>query len=88
MVEHQCAYRWTCEGNAIEKLTLQETIEARTQFELWQQQQAAVREYLKEPLAYAEIPGLTFEPPASGLTATRMERIWIREARTFALAAI
>lgn len=42
---------------------------------------------LREPLPYAEIHGLKFDPPASGVAATRAEGKLMWEARQFAMKA-
>lgn len=55
-----CAMAWVEFGAVVRDLTLAESIAARNQ-------QAAER----EPLAYAELPGITFKPPI-GAQATHM----------------
>jgi hypothetical protein len=71
-----CSAEWVEKGVTIRSLTLQEAISARNE-------QAKVR----EPLAFAEIPGLKFEAPASGLISTRESQGLIRAAHEYCLNA-
>lgn len=73
---YNCAATWLEDGVSIRNLTIAEAIKARNE-------QARMR----EPLAYAEIHGLRFDPPASGVAATRGEGKLMWEAHQFALRA-
>lgn len=57
-----CAAAWVEYGVSIRNLTLAESIAARN-----------IQARIREPLPYAEIHGLRFDPPASGVAATRRE---------------
>lgn len=67
-----CAAMWVEEGVSIRNLTLAESISARR-----------IQEKLREPLPYAEIHGLRFDPPATGVSATRRESRLMWEAHDF-----
>lgn len=71
-----CAAMWLEEGVSIRNLTLAESIKARNE-----------QARLREPLPYAEIHGLKFDPPVSGVAATRAEGKLMWEARQFAMKA-
>lgn len=71
-----CAMKWEVEGVSVRDCTIAEAIQLRND-------QAKVR----EPLAYAEIPGLSFKPPASGQESTRRAPYLIREAHELAMRA-
>ena len=71
-----CAATWVEVGVSIRDLTLAESIAARNE-----------QARLREPLAYAEIHGLRFDPPATGIAATRREGKLLWEAQNFALKA-
>jgi hypothetical protein len=71
-----CAATWTQDGVSLRSLTVAEAIAARNE-------QARRR----EPLPFAEIHGLRFDPPASGISATRREGKLQWEAHNFALRA-
>jgi hypothetical protein len=71
-IHENCAACWVEEGVSIRNLTLAESIAARNE-------QAKRR----EPLEYAEIHGLRYDPPSSGVVATRDERRLIWEAHDF-----
>jgi hypothetical protein len=73
---YNCSAKWLEEGVSIRSLTLAESIAARN-----------VQAQLREPLAYAEIHGLRYDPPASGVSATRREGRLLWEAHQFALKA-
>lgn len=73
----ECSAAWVDPGVSIRSLTLAESIAARNE-------QAARR----EPLPYAEVPGLRFDPPATGIHATRRESVLTWEAHTFAMTAV
>lgn len=68
-----CAAAWVEMGVSIRSLTLAESIDAR-------KHQAVLR----EPLPFAEIHGLRFEPPSSGVAAARAGYHMVREAVDFA----
>ena len=70
---HNCAATWAEEGVSIRNLTLAESIAARNE-----------QARLREPLAYAEIHGLRFDPPETGIAATRREGKLLRDAHEFA----
>ena len=72
----ECAATWVEEGVSIRNLTLAESIKARNE-----------QARLREPLPYAEIHGLRFDPPASGVSATRGEGKLLWEAHQFAMKA-
>lgn len=71
-----CAAAWVEVGVSIRDLTLAESIAARNE-----------QARLREPLAYAEIHGLRFDPPTTGIAATRREGKLLWEAQNFALKA-
>jgi hypothetical protein len=67
-----------------DQLTIRDTTdEERIALRAEQAQKASLR----EPMPYAEIHGLKFEPPASGASHTRVERKLVWEAHQFALRA-
>lgn len=72
----ECSAAWVEEGVSIRNLTLAESIAARNE-------QARVA----EPLPFAEIPGLRFEPTSSGAAATRRERLLTWQAHEFVMNA-
>jgi hypothetical protein len=61
-IEQECTLAWVAERESVRDLTLAEQIAARNE-------QAKRR----EPLPYSEIAGLKFDPPMSGVTASRRE---------------
>lgn len=67
-----CAAVWDVEGESVRFPTLSE-------------QQKLHAEYAKrqEPLPYSEVHGLRYDPAASGVVATRMEKRLIFEAHQF-----
>ena len=71
---HECSAVWVEEGVSIRSLTLAESIAARNE----QARRA-------EPLPFAEIPGLRFEPTLSGTPATRRERLLTWQAHEFVM---
>jgi hypothetical protein len=73
---HECSAVWVEEGVSIRNLTLAESIAARND----QARHA-------EPLPFAEIPGLRFEPTPSGTAATRRERLLTWQAHEFVMNA-
>lgn len=72
----QCLCAWVEEAISIRNLSPAEIVTARGE-----------QARLREPLAYAEVHGLRFEPPASGIAATRQEGKLIWQAHDFALGA-
>lgn len=68
----QCAAEWVEVGVSIRDLTLQESVAARAQ-------QAKDR----EPLPFAEVPGLSFEPATGQAGAHRQSRRLAYEAAIF-----
>lgn len=71
-----CAVTWVELGATVRNLTLQESIIARN-----------TRARLMEPMPYAELPGYRFDPPVSGIAATRREGRLVWEAQNFFAAA-
>lgn len=72
----ECACAWVEYGVSVRDLTLAESIQARNR-----------QAKLREPLEYAELPGLRFKVPAgSGLTAAE-SRVLVRAAHQFAEVA-
>lgn len=67
-----CAVEWVEIGVSIRNLTPQESIIARN-----------TRARLLEPMPYAELPGVRFDPPASGIGATKIEGRLLWEAANF-----
>ena len=67
-----CAVEWVEMGVSIRNLTPQESIIARN-----------TRARLLEPMPYAELPGIRFDPPSHGIPATRRENILVWEAQNF-----
>lgn len=76
-----CAAIWVEEGVSIRTMTLAESIEAR-------RIQANRDEWLQGPLEFAEIPGFRFDPPASGVAATRREGKLVWDAHQFFMSAV
>lgn len=72
----ECAAVWVEEGVSIRNLTLAESIKARNE--------QAIR---REPLAYAEIHGLRFDPPVTGVAAKRLEGRLAWDAHNFVINA-
>lgn len=71
---YNCAATWVDEGVSIRNLTLPESIAARNE-----------QARLREPLEFAEIHGLRFDPPASGVSATRREGKLLWAAHDFVM---
>ncbi len=67
-----CAADWVEEGVSIRDLTLAESIAARV-----------VKAKLREPLPYAELHGVRFEPPAGAEMAHRASRQLVYGAYRF-----
>ena len=74
MHEH-CSLAWVVEGESVRDTTDEERITLRAE--------QAQRVKAMAPLTYAELPGLTFEPPANGLAAYRESQNLIRAAHEF-----
>jgi hypothetical protein len=72
LVEQQCALAWVQYGVSVRELTVEEMVKARSE---------QIR--LQEPLPYAEVHGLRYDPSASGIEASRRERGLIWEAHDF-----
>lgn len=71
-VEQDCTLAWVVDRETVRDLTLSEQLQARS-----------IQAKLREPLPYAEIHGLKFDPPASGVAATRRESKLMWEAHDF-----
>jgi hypothetical protein len=67
-----CACAWVIEGQTMRNLTLAESIAARNE-------QASMR----DPLPHAELPGISYQPTAAGLTAARNGYELIMRANAF-----
>ena len=65
---------WVEFGVSIRDCTLTESIGARNE-----------QARLREPLAYAEIPGLVYEPSIHGIEASRLSAALVREAHMFCM---
>lgn len=72
----ECSAEWVEYGVSIRSLTLAESIAARNE-----------QARLREPLAFAEVFGLRYDPCPTGTEATRRESLLIREAREFAMVS-
>ena len=68
----QCEVGWVEYGVTVRKLGLQEMVAARSE-----------QNRMREPLAYAECPGITYEPSASGLESHRRGLKLVWEAHQF-----
>jgi hypothetical protein len=62
MAIEACSAKWVEEGKSIRRLTESEAITARNE--------QARKRNLRD-LPYAEVPGLRFDPPATGIDATK-----------------
>ena len=71
-IEDDCTLAWVVERETVRDLTLAEQIAARNE-------QARRR----EPLPYAEVAGLRYDPCASGVAATRRENSLLWAAHDF-----
>lgn len=71
-VEADCTLAWVVDRESVRDLTLAEQLQARNE-----------QAKLREPLPYAEIHGLRFDPPVSGVSATRRESKLMWEAHDF-----
>lgn len=76
VMRDHCSITWVVKGETIRDTTDEERIALRAE-----QAQQVKR---MEPLAPAEIHGLTFQAPLSGKSATEWEKRWISEAQDFA----
>jgi hypothetical protein len=72
----ECACAWVEYGVSIRDLTLAESIVARNK-----------QAELRDPLEYAELPGLVFRGPVGGAAAAGESRRLVREAHRFVEAA-
>lgn len=70
-----CSVRWVDEGVSVRNLTLAESIVARN-----------VQAKNAEPMPFAEVHGLRFEPSVSGTDATRREASLLWQAHDFVTA--
>lgn len=68
----QCALAWVVKGESFRDLTPQEAIIARN-----------TQARFREPLGYAEIPGIHFELREGELSATNREMLLAYEAQAF-----
>jgi hypothetical protein len=75
VMRDHCSITWVVQGETIRDTTNEERIELRAE-------QAQQQKRL-EPIALAEIHGLKFEPPASGIAATRRESALLWAAHDF-----
>jgi hypothetical protein len=71
-----CSVAWVEYGISVRSLTVAESIAARND-------QASRR----EPLPFAEIPGIKFVPPVSGVQATGREGMLLWQAHDFVMQA-
>lgn len=71
-----CSVEWVEYGVSVRSLTVAESIEARND-------QARRR----EPLPFAELPGIKYEPSVNGIQATRREGKLLWEAHDFVMQA-
>lgn len=83
-----CVYAWVEEGVSIRKLTLAESITARSEKARTDEIIANEQARLREPLPYAEIFGLSFEPPKSGEAAMKQEARLTWMASSFVKSAV
>jgi hypothetical protein len=79
VMRDHCSITWVVKGETIRDTTDEERFALRAE----QAQQAKLR----EPLGYAEIPGLKFDPPTTGIAATRRENRLVWMAHEFLLRA-
>src|ERR1700760_2760642 len=71
-IERDCNLAWVVERESVRDLTLPEQIAARNE-------QAKMR----EPLPFAEVHGLRYDPSVSGIAATRREGALLWAAHEF-----
>jgi hypothetical protein len=79
VMRDHCSITWVVEGETIRDTSEEERLLLRAE--------QAQRQKLEGPLPYAEIPGLTFQPPLSGVESTRESQTLIRHAHEFASRA-
>lgn len=79
VMRDHCSIAWVVKGETIRDTTNEERIALRAE--------QAQKAKLQEPMPYAEIPGYSFDPPASGLAAHRAGFKLIRAAHEFVRAA-
>lgn len=72
-----CACAWVEEGISIRDLSLAEAITARNK-----------QAQLRQALAFAELPGLRFQPPAYAQESTRREYVLAAEANKFVIECL
>ena len=70
----ECSATWVEYGISVRNLTIAEAITARNE-----------QARLREPLAFAEVHGLRFDPPASGIAATKREGKLLWAAHDFVM---
>lgn len=68
----QCAVAWVEEGVSVRDLTLAESITKRNE-----------QAKLREPLCYAELPGVVFRPPMGAEKANALSSTLVWEAHRF-----
>ncbi len=68
-----CALAWVDEGISVRDLTLAEAIQSRNE-----------QARLREPLEYAELPGIVFRPPIGQEKANQESAVLVYEAHQFA----
>ena len=73
----QCSACWVEYGVSVRDLSLKESIAARNE-----------QARLAEPLPFAEIPGIKFDPPASGLEMAQQSKLLAYEAGLFAALSL
>lgn len=71
-----CSAEWVEQGVSIRNLNPIESTAARN-----------ARAKILEPMPYAEIPGVRFDPPVSGISATRREGALMWQAHDFLVNA-
>lgn len=75
VMRDHCSITWVTKGETIRDTTDEERMTLRAE-------QAQLMK-LREPMAYAEIHGLRFEPPVTGISATRRENALLWAAHDF-----
>lgn len=75
VMRDHCSITWVIKGETIRDTTDEERLELRAK--------QTKAEKLLEPMGYAEIPGLRYEPPTSGIAATRRENSLLWAAHEF-----
>jgi hypothetical protein len=79
VMRDHCTIAWVTKGETIRDTTDEERFALRAE--------QVRKDKLREPLVYAEIPGLRYDPSASGIAATRREASLIWAAHDFASQA-